>query len=101
MLPVVAGPDETRKQILLYSLFLVPLSLLPVPLMLGGLLYGVVALVLGGMFLWYAVQVYRNRNGAQADRHAKKMFLFSIFYLFALFATLLVEHSTPLMIPLF
>ncbi len=101
MLPVVAGPDETRKQIVLYSLVLVPMSLLPLPLVLGGLIYGLVASVLGGMFLWYALQVYRNREGAEADRHAKKLFLFSILYLFALFATLLIEHSTPLMIPLF
>ena len=47
MLPVVAGPDETRKQILIYSLALVPLTLLPVPMGLGGLLYGVVATLLG------------------------------------------------------
>ncbi len=101
MLPVVAGPDETRKQILLYSLLLVPITLMPLPLALGGPVYTMVAGLLGGLFLFYAVQVYRNRTGDEADRYARKLFLFSIFYLFALFLTLLVEHATPLMIQLF
>ena len=100
MLPVVAGPDETRKQILIYTLLLIPLTLLPVPLGLGGLIYAVVATGLGGMFLWYAYKVFTVREGDQADRHAKKLFLFSIFYLFALFFTLLLEHGAGVLMSL-
>jgi heme o synthase len=101
MLPVVAGPDETRRQILLYSLILIPITLMPVPLALGGMIYGVVASALGGLFLWFAIDVFRNREGKQADRSAKKLFTFSIFYLFALFLTLLVENALGLMMPIF
>jgi protoheme IX farnesyltransferase len=100
MLPVVAGPDETRRQILLYSLILVPLTLTPVVLGLGGLVYGLLALGLGAVFLWYAAQVYRIRTGAMADQMARKLFAFSIFYLFSLFCALLIEHGAGLMIPL-
>lgn len=100
MLPVVAGPDETRRQILLYSLILVPLTLTPVALGLGGLVYGLLALGLGAVFLWYAAQVYRIRTGAMADQMARKLFAFSIFYLFSLFCALLIEHGVGLMIPL-
>ena len=101
MLPVVSGPDETRKQIVLYSLLLVPITLLPVPLALGGLLYGVVALVSGLVFLWLAFDVYRIREGRKADPTARKLFAYSIFYLFLLFLTLLIEHTFGLMMPIF
>lgn len=92
MLPVVAGPDETRRQILLYSIALVPLTMLPVAMGFAGWLYGATALLLGGKFLIDAWRVYVTREGAEADTAAKRLFLFSIFYLFALFAVLLVEH---------
>lgn len=101
MLPVVAGSDETRRQILLYSLLLVPITLLPVPLGLGGAIYAILATVMGGFFLWFAFEVFRNREGDQAIRSCKKLFTFSILYLFALFCTLLIEHGLGLMMPLF
>ncbi len=99
MLPVVAGPDETRRQILLYSLLLVPITLLPLPLGLGGLVYGVVASFMGGGFIWLAYKVFRYRTGAVAERCTRKLFAYSIFYLFALFCTLLIEHAFGLLIP--
>ena len=92
MLPVVAGGAETRRQILLYSVLLVPLACLPVLTGLGGATYGIVATVLGAAFLWLAFTVYRTTQGAAADKAAKRLFLFSIFYLFSLFAALLAEH---------
>ncbi|WP_029003901.1 heme o synthase [Azorhizobium doebereinerae] len=91
MLPVTAGPDETRRQILLYTLFLVPLALSPVALGEAGLAYGIVAAVTGLGMLALAVNVYRRRTGTEAVRAAKKLFGFSILYLFLLFATLLAE----------
>ena len=92
MLPVVAGPDETRRQILLYSLVLVPLAVSPYFIGLGGIAYAAVSTVLGLIFLYLAVKVWRVREGREADHAAKQLFGFSIFYLFLLFAVLLGEH---------
>jgi len=92
MLPVVSGADETRKQILIYSVLLVPLGVTPALIGLGGLFYGAISIVLGAIFLGLAVQVYRVRDGRAGDAVAKRLFVFSIFYLFALFAALLVEN---------
>ena len=94
MLPVVAGLKETRRQILIYSLLLVPVGIAPWFIGLGGIVYLAVSSVLGAMFLWYAVDVYRiTKEGAEADSRAKRLFVFSIYYLFALFAVLLIEHT--------
>ena len=92
MLPVVAGADETRRQILLYSLLLVPLAVTPVAIGLGGMAYGAVSVVLGAVFLFLAWQVWRVREGREADWAARRLFAFSIFYLFSLFAVLLAER---------
>ncbi|MCH9808126.1 MAG: heme o synthase [Alphaproteobacteria bacterium] len=92
MLPVVAGPQETRRQIVIYSLLLVPLAVVPWFIGLGGIVYAVTSIVLGGIFLWLAFKVYRTTEGREADKVAKQLFLFSIFYLFALFAVILGEQ---------
>ncbi|MBO0766386.1 MAG: heme o synthase [Hyphomicrobiaceae bacterium] len=96
MLPVVAGPDETRKQIVVYSALLVPLALAPAFMGFGGPIYTLAAIVLGAVFLAFALNVYRVRKGRQADRAARQLFAFSIFYLFGLFAALLAERSVAL-----
>ena len=91
MLPVVAGDANTRLQILLYTLVLVPLGIAPWALGFAGQLYGAVALATGVGMLILAVQVFRERRPAeQACRH---LFAFSILYLFLLFAVLLVERG--------
>ncbi len=92
MLPNVAGPDETRKQILIYTLALLPVTFLPVFLGVAGLIYGAGAAVLSAVFLFYAISVYRNREGERADRACKKMFGFSILWLFLIFALIPVER---------
>ena len=91
MLPVVAGLDETRRQILIYSLLLVPLAATPYFIGLGGLAYLLAAVLMGAMFLWLAWQVFAIRQGNAADKAAKRLFGFSILYLFSLFAILLCE----------
>ncbi len=91
MLPVVAGPDATRLQILLYTIVLVAIAFAPWPLGYFDAVYGVTSLVLGGAMLALAVNVYRRREGTEARRATRKLFAFSIFYLFGLFATLLLE----------
>ena len=90
MLPVVAGADETRKQILIYAAILAPLGVSPALLGFAGMAYGVFAAVLGGLFLVCAWQVFRRR-GAAGDAAAKRLFGFSLLYLFLLFAALLIE----------
>jgi heme o synthase len=92
MLPVVAGADETRRQILVYTLLLVPIGIAPYFAGLGGLVYLTTATALGGVFAWLAWRVYRVREGRAADAQARRLFKFSLLYLFALFAVLLGEH---------
>ncbi|MEX2128318.1 MAG: heme o synthase [Xanthobacteraceae bacterium] len=91
MLPVVAGEAETRRQIVIYSLILVPLGVAPAFLGFAGTFYGVASALLGAAFLVLAVDVYRLREGAAAIRAAHRMFGYSILYLFLLFALLLAE----------
>jgi len=91
MLPVTAGPDATRLQILLYTIVLVAVALAPWPLGYFDAAYGVVSLVLGAGMLTLAINVYRLREGREAARATRQLFAFSILYLFALFATLLIE----------
>ncbi len=92
MLPNVAGPDETRKQILLYTLILLPLTFFPALLGVSGLLYVLGVVLLSAMFLYYAINVYRIREGAAANRACKKLFGFSILWLFLVFALIPLEH---------
>ena len=116
MLPVVKGAKETRKQVLLYTLLLIPVCLAPVFTGLGGWLYLAVSSLGGLVFLTLALRVFRSTAGDAADprpadrdlyevgdtpakrskpvgdaRHARNLFAFSILYLFALFAALLAE----------
>jgi protoheme IX farnesyltransferase len=93
MLPVVAGPDETRKQIVIYSALLVPLAIWPAFIDLGGPLYALTSIGLGGVFMALAINVYHTREGREGDRAAKQLFGFSILYLFLLFAVLLLERG--------
>ena len=92
MLPVVAGADETRRQIVLYSIALVAAAAAPYFVGLGGLTYLIVSSTLSAVFMALAVRVYRVREGREADVVAKRLFLFSIFYLFALFLVIMVEQ---------
>jgi protoheme IX farnesyltransferase len=89
MMPVVAGARETKKQMLLYSLFLVPLTLAPYFLGVVGVVYAGAAVVLGLGLLGLAVRVWR----AAGDRAAKQMFAYSILYLFLLFALMMLDKA--------
>jgi protoheme IX farnesyltransferase len=93
MLPNVAGDDETRKQILIYSFILVPLGVAPTLFGFAGIAYGFAAGALGIVFLAMAFDVWRRRGGTAADSAARRLFAFSILYLFLLFAVLLVEPA--------
>lgn len=87
MLPVVAGLAATKKQMLIYTLLLVTVTLTPVYFDAAGLLYGVGALLLGMEFLRHALKVYQTND----DRPAKAMFGYSILYLFILFSAMMLD----------
>jgi protoheme IX farnesyltransferase len=89
MLPVVAGPRETKKQMLLYTLLLWPCALAPYLLGFAGAIYGGAALGLSLLFTGFAVAVWRDRG----DTAARGMFAFSILYLFLLFALLVIDRA--------
>jgi protoheme IX farnesyltransferase len=88
MLPVTHGRRYTQLQVLLYTLILFAVSLLPYTIAMSGVVYLVAALVLGGLFLGYALRIYL----AYSDALAQKTFRYSIAYLALLFAALLVDH---------
>jgi protoheme IX farnesyltransferase len=92
MLPVTHGPEYTRLQVLLYTLILFGVSLLPYAIRMSGLLYLASAVVLGGVYVWYAIRIYRSYS----DTLARACFRYSIVYLAALFAALLVDHYLAL-----
>jgi protoheme IX farnesyltransferase len=91
MLPVVAGDLNARRQILRYTLILVPLGVAPWFLGYAGPLYGLTAAVTGAIMVALAWQVFCERR--PAERASKQLFAFSILYLFLLFTVLLVERG--------
>jgi len=91
MLPVVAGERETRRQILIYTIVLAPLGVTPWLLGYAGPLFGAVALAGGAGMVALAIGVRAEQNGHAAS---KRMFSFSILYLFVLFAMLLVDRMS-------
>ena len=88
MLPVTHGVDFTRLHVLLYTVILFVVSLLPFATRMSGVIYLVVATVLGAGFLGHAVALYRRRD----ERLPMRTFGYSIYYLLGIFAGLLVDH---------
>ncbi|MGH8753657.1 MAG: UbiA family prenyltransferase, partial [Burkholderiales bacterium] len=88
MLPVTHGDKFTRLHVLLYTLILVAVSLLPFATKMSGWPYLLSACALGGIYLYYAVRIYVDYS----DRLAQRAFRYSIVYLAALFAALLLDH---------
>ena len=88
MLPVTHGEEYTRLQILLYTIILTAVTLMPFALRMSGFIYLALVLLLDGVFMAYAIGLYRKYS----DDLARSMFKFSILYLTLLFAALLVDH---------
>jgi len=96
MLPVVAGIENTRKQIFLYSLPMAASAVAPWPLGLAGPIYGVAASVLSIAFVALSSAVLANRvTEPKQMAPEKRLFAFSVFYLFALFAALVADRWIP------
>lgn len=87
MLPITHGVALTRLHILLYTVVLVAVTTLPFAIRMSGVLYLLAALVLGTIFIGYAWRLYRNYS----DKLARATFSYSIVYLAALFAALLID----------
>ena len=92
MMPVVAGMDATKKQMLVYTLLLVPVALAPVFLGLAGWVYGATAIGLNAGFIYYAWRVLRSDDLVWA----KRMFAFSLAYLFLHFLVLMLDRAPGL-----
>jgi protoheme IX farnesyltransferase len=88
MLPVTHGDQFTRLQVLLYTIILLVVSLMPFATLMSGPLYAVVALILGLIFLWYAIKLMNPDDPAVP----MATFKYSIIYLMALFAIMLIDH---------
>ena len=105
MMPVAKGAKSTRLQILIYSLIMAPVACLPIAFKMAGIAYAAVSILGGAFFIYLAVRVFLSRAGdhPEGGEHslydvkkeamaARNLFAFSILYLTALFATLLIEH---------
>ncbi len=93
MLPVVKGELYTKKQIMLYTLAMVLVSFLPIYFGFAGMVYAASAALLGGMFIWLSYALLSDKKSVEENSgSAKKVFFFSIFYLFTLFAVLGLEN---------
>ncbi len=89
MMPVVKGEAHTKKQMLVYTLILLPLSVLPAIMGFAGWIYGLIAAGLSLFFIFTAIRVYTEKDGYRA---ARLMFSYSVLYLFALFLTLMMDY---------
>ncbi|QRM54563.1 heme o synthase [Sinorhizobium sp. BG8] len=95
MLPNVAGEATTKTQILIYAVLTAVISVIPSCLGFASLAYGVFAAAMGLGFVWYSIGVLRMPESDRVMRPAKKLFAFSILYLFAIFSALMIDHLVP------
>lgn len=91
MMPVVHGIGRTKLEILVYACLLCPVALLPYGVGIGGEIYLGTGLALSAYFVWLAFQLWRAQERAQEIRRARKLFRYSLMYLFLLFCVLLGE----------
>lgn len=89
MMTVTDGEQSTKRQMLIYAILLFPVALSPYILGYTGLFYGVSAAALSGFFIYTSIRVIRHQD----LKHAKRMFGYSVFYLFALFLALIVDKA--------
>lgn len=92
MLPVTHGRAFTQLYVFLYTIILILISLLPVAARMFGLIYLIAAVILGGMYIYYAFMLWRDYS----DRLARKAFSYSIWYLMLLFSAMLIDHYLPI-----
>ena len=91
MLPVVSGIDFTKKNIFAYALILFPITILPFYFNFAGLVYLVPTIILGAFYIFLTFKLLRAKNKKNTEKFSKKIFAFSILYLFLIFTLLLIE----------
>jgi len=91
MLPVVSGVEFTKKNIFIYALILFPITILPFYFNFAGLIYLIPALILGIIYIFLTYQLLKANNKTNEEKYSKKIFGFSILYLFLIFSLLLIE----------
>ena len=97
MMPVVAGETSTRRQILVYALIMAAAAIAPWPLGYTGALYGWAAVILSAVFVLLSIQVGTRRTGeGDTMQPEKRLFAYSIAYLFILFGAVVADHWWPL-----
>jgi len=92
MMPVVAGIRETKRQMLIYTALLLPVTFMPVLIGMSGALYAIAAILLGAVFARHAWRVWKDPVEIEGGHAAKPLFLFSILYLFLIFGSLLADR---------
>jgi protoheme IX farnesyltransferase len=92
MLPVIAGPTATKRQIVLYACLTAIAALTPAVLGFAGVVYGTASIVLSAVFVAMAVRLWRTHGRDQERREGLRLFAFSIFYLFMIFAVIAFER---------
>ena len=91
MLPVVSGVDFTKKNIFAYALILFPITILPFYFNFAGLVYLVPTIILGTFYIFLTFKLLKANNKKDMGKISKKIFAFSILYLFLIFTLLLIE----------
>jgi protoheme IX farnesyltransferase len=98
MLPNVSGERTTKHQIVAYAILTALCAVLPTVLGFASVGYGLVAAALGAIFIYCSIAVWRMPDGDQRMVPAKKMFAFSIFYLFAIFSALMFDRLAAVLV---
>jgi len=88
MLPVTHGVQFTKLQIILYTIILILVSFLPFVVMMSGIFYFISSIILGAIFLYYSLRLYFDKD----NEYAFPTFVYSIYYIFLIFAALLIDH---------
>ena len=96
MLPNVAGDERTRLEILIYALLLAPIGVIPYLMGFASLVYGAAAIIFGAALVGLSLSLFRKRGVDAINRAAKRLFAFSIAYLFFLFLALVIERALHL-----
>ena len=92
MLPVVAGEEYTKKNILAYSILLFPFTILPYLLNFSGLINLITSTGFGSYYIYLSYKLFKEKEKKVYDKIATKVFVFSIFYLFFIFSTILIDN---------
>ncbi|KQV43656.1 MULTISPECIES: heme o synthase [unclassified Rhizobium] len=100
MMPNVCGEATTKKQIVIYAVLTAVIGVVPAILGFASIGYGALAAALGLAFIWYSLLVLRMPDGDEKMVPAKKLFAYSILYLFVIFSALMVDHLVTTLWPI-